>query len=247
MQPVEAALETALIVMRNGGSTVAAARTFNNALKGYKEEGVSAVWRLDFIAATSAGEGRSSPIIRSVGPIGVNLVRASEVAVLGERVAKGEVPIAAFDAEVARINHIAPPYNRWLAMAAAACVAGALSQFAGGDWGSLGISFIAAGVGQFFRALLQARKAPAANVTLICGLLSACIAGVGLRLGLSQAIPVTLIASVVYLAPGLPLINGFVDVLSHKYLLVGIERIINATYLFLLLAIAIAFSFTAIV
>jgi uncharacterized membrane protein YjjP (DUF1212 family) len=246
MQPVDAALETALTVMRNGGSTVAAAHTFSNVLKGYKEEGISAVWRLDFIAATGTGEGQST-VMRSVGPIGVNLVRASEVAVLGERVAKGEVPIADLDAEIARVKHVAPPYNRWLAVLAAACVSGALSQFAGGDWGSLGIAFVAAGVGQFLRSLLQARKVPAANVTFACGLLSACIAAVGLRFGFSQAVPVTLIASVVYLAPGLPLINGFVDVLSQKYLLVGIERIINAAYLFLLLAIAIALAFTAIV
>ena len=54
------------------------------------------------------------------------------------------------------------------------------------------------------------------------------MASVALRAGFSQVVPVTLIASVVYLAPGLPLINGFVDVLSHKFLFVGLARIANA-------------------
>ena len=80
MQPVEMALEAALIVMQNGGSTVAANRTFIKILRGYKKKGVSAAWRLDFIAATSAGEGRSSTVVRPVGPSGVNLTRVSEVA-----------------------------------------------------------------------------------------------------------------------------------------------------------------------
>jgi uncharacterized membrane protein YjjP (DUF1212 family) len=83
-------------------------------------------------------------------------------------------------------------------------------------------------------------------VTLICGVLSACIASVGLRLGCSQVVPATLIASVIYMVPGLPLINGFVDLVSHKYLLVGIERIINAAFLFLVLAVAIALAYTVI-
>ena len=51
-------------------------------------------------------------------------------------------------------------------------------------------------------------------------------------------------ASVFYMVPGLPLINGFVDMVSHKYLVVGFERIMNAAFLFLILATAIAFAYT---
>ncbi len=39
MQAIERALDVALIVMRNGGSTVMADRTFRNILKGYKQDG----------------------------------------------------------------------------------------------------------------------------------------------------------------------------------------------------------------
>ena len=81
-------------------------------------------------------------------------------------------------------------------------------------------------------------------MTLICGVLSALIASVGLRLGLSHVVPATLMASVIYMAPGLPLINGFVDIASHRYLVVGIDRILNAAFLFLILGIAIVFAHT---
>ena len=129
---------------------------------------------------------------------------------------------------------------------AAACTAAFFSQIPGGDWGAFGIAFVAAGVGQFLRSLLQARKLAVAPVTLVSGVLSACIACVGLWLGLSQIAPATLIASVIYMVPGLPLINGFVDMVSHKYLLVGLERIANAVFLFLVLAIAIALAYAVI-
>jgi uncharacterized membrane protein YjjP (DUF1212 family) len=40
--------------------------------------------------------------------------------------------------------------------------------------------------------------------------------------------------------PGLPLVNGFIDVASHRNMSVGIQRILNAAFLFLILAIGIA-------
>jgi uncharacterized membrane protein YjjP (DUF1212 family) len=240
MESVERALDLALIVMQNGGSTVMADRTFQNILKGYKQDGVSAAWRLDFVAVSSVAQGHFAAFLRLIGPIGVNLIRTSEAALLGARVARGEVNTDALAAEIERVKAFASPYNWWVSIAVAACTAAFFSQIPGGDWGALGIAFVAAGVGQFLRSLLQARKLAVAPVTLVCGVLSACIACVGLRLGLSQVAPATLIASVIYLVPGLPLINGFVDMVSHKYLFVGWERIASATFLFLVLAVSIA-------
>ena len=112
--------------------------------------------------------------------------------------------------------------------------------------GSLPIAAVAASIGQILRTVLQARKVPAANVTLVCRLISAAIANAALRFGFSDVVPVTLIASVVYLAPGLPLINGFIDVTYHRYLLVGVERIINAVFLFTILAICIALAYMVV-
>jgi uncharacterized membrane protein YjjP (DUF1212 family) len=242
MEAVEIASEAALLVIRNGGSTVAAERSFSNILKGIGKEHADTVWRLDFIATTHAAQGQLSTVLRPVGSIGVNLTRASEVAVLGERVAKGGVTIGNLRAELERIKHMPSPYNRWVLMLIAAFTGSCFSQIAGGDWGGFGIAFVAAGAGQGLRSLLQARKFAVAPVTLISGVLSALIAAGGLRLRFSHVESATLIASVIYLVPGLPLINGFVDMVSHKYLLVGIERMFNAAFLFLVLAIAIAFA-----
>jgi uncharacterized membrane protein YjjP (DUF1212 family) len=244
LQPVDMALEAALLIIRNGGSTVAAERSFYSILKGCRTAGVSVIWRLDFSAATRTVGGRSSTVLRPVGTIGVNLTRASAVTVLAERVEHGTVALADFGAELERIKQLPSPYNRWVLLGAAACNAACFSQLAGGDWGSLGIAFVAVGAGQFLRSHLQARKFAVASVTLICGVLSALVASVGLRLDFSQVVPATLMASVIYMVPGLPLINGFVDMVSHRHLIVGVDRIMNAAFLFLILATAIAFAHT---
>ena len=246
MQRVERALDVALIVMQNGGSTVLADRTFQNILKGYNRDGVSAARRVDFVVANSVEEGRSAAVLRPVGPIGVNLLRTSEAAVLGERVASGEVDADALVAEIERVRTLAPPYSCGVMMAATPCSAALFSQVPGGDWGAFGIAFVAAGIGQFLRSLLQARKFEVVPVTLACGVLSASIACVGLRLGLSETTPATLIASVIYMVPGLPLINGFIDLVSQTYLFVGLERIAHAVLLCLVLAVAIAFAYAIV-
>lgn len=246
MKPVDAALEVALIVMRNGGSTAAAERAFTNVLKGYRLGGVVAVWRLDFVAASREENGQTETILRQVGAIGVNLTRVSEASVLGERVARGEVHIDALASEVERIRALAPPYARWVLVVTAACTAAFFSRIAGGDWGALGIVFVAAGIGQCLHIWLQARKLAVAPMTLMCGVLSACIAVAGLRLGLSQTVPATAVASIIYVAPGLPLINGFFDLVSHRYLFVGLQRIANATLLFLLLSVAIGIAYAVV-
>lgn len=240
MEEVERALDVGLIVIKNGGSTATAERAFQNILKGYKVEGVSATWRLDFVGATCSSEGHASTVLRPVGPVGGNLLRVSEAMALSERVAKGEIATDAIASEVGRINSLAPPHNRWVMIAIAACSGAFYSKHMGGDWGAFGIVFVAAGFGQFLRSLLQARQMAVAPVTLICGVLSACIAGIGLRMGLSQTVPATAIGAVIYMVPGMPLINGFIDMATHKYLFVGLERMANAAFLFLILTIAIA-------
>ncbi len=246
MGPVDMALEVALIVMRNGGPTALADRTFANVLKGYKQDGVSATWRLDAVAASTMVEGRASTVVRPVGPVGVNLARVSEAAVLGEQMARGEVDAAGAVPEVERIRTLASPYGRWVIVLAAACAAAFFSRIPGGDWGAFGIGFVAVAVGQSLRSVLQTRQLGVGAVTLVCGMLSAGIAGLGLRRGLSQTVAATWVASVIYMVPGLPLINGFVDMVSHKYLFVGLERIASAALLFLLLAVAIALAYAIV-
>jgi uncharacterized membrane protein YjjP (DUF1212 family) len=247
MEAIERALDVALIVIENGGSTANAERTFRNVLKGYKRFGGAVGWRLDLVTVSGAGDDRDSTVVRAIGPISANLVRASAAAVLGERVARGEIGPAALGPEIERAKALKPPYGRWTMMGASALTSAFICRLLGGDLAAVGIAFVAGGLGAYVRSALRARGLPAAPLTLICGMISASLAGLGLRLGLSLDAASTLIASVFYMVPGLPLINGFVDMVSYKHLLIGLERIANAALLFLALAVAVAFAYSFVI
>src|SRR5678816_4261416 len=77
LQNIENALDTAIIVMQNGGSTAMAESTFRNMLNGSDDSEVFSTWRLDS-AEVSFNDGGPKTIMRPVGNIGANLLRTSE-------------------------------------------------------------------------------------------------------------------------------------------------------------------------
>ena len=103
MKPVEIAVDAALLVIRNDGSTVAAERSFDKILRGYKEEANEGVWRLDFIAARSTADGQSSAVVQPV--VGFHNAITSEV--------RAKPPTAASDS--ATMNVMLNPWPRPMA------------------------------------------------------------------------------------------------------------------------------------
>lgn len=241
MLNAEAELDVALLVLENGGSTKLAERTLSNLRKAYDHEAVvDAIWRSDFVALSVRAESLpQATIIRNVGTLGFALFRASEAALLGERAARGEVASGQLAGEVDRIRKLTSPYSRWITILAAACAAAFFTQTAGGNHGAFGLAFIAAALGQFVRSQPSMREFTRAVTILIAALISALIGTAGLRLGLAQGVAATLLGSIIYLIPGLSLANGFVDLVSDGHLLVGVERLLNAGFTFLILALAL--------
>jgi uncharacterized membrane protein YjjP (DUF1212 family) len=237
-------LDVALLVMQNGGSTALADETFKNVLKGYGDVHPQAVWRIDGVAASS---GTAEPMIeRPVGAAGLHLDRASAAAELGMQIACGAVAPSAVPAEIQRIDALAPSYPQWLTPLIAALAGAFFAKSAGGDWGAFGIAFVAAGVGQALRVTLGARAVGRFPVTFLCALVSALIGTAGVRLDIAHAPSATLVASVIYMVPGLALINGFIDVMSTKQIIAGVERLLDAALIFTLLAIALAIADSAL-
>lgn len=237
---VETALDVALLVMENGGSTFRADQTLQAMLNGLHLEGVSALWQLNAVTVFMQRDGQMASRLCPIRAAGVNLTRVSAAWALARQVGTGAIAPADIPNEIQRIKALATPYGPRVMVAIAALTAASFSQFIGGDGGSLGLAAAAGGLGQFVRLHLQARHLTSATVTLLCALLSALVGTLGLRAGWSQVVPATLMGSVGYMMPGLPLANGFADLISQRHLSVGLERIANAVFVFMLLTLGIA-------
>lgn len=240
MTPADIALRGALIVLRNGGTTTAAARVFGKLLAALGERPSPAVWRLDFVAISVAG---AQVAFELVGPVSSHLSRVSEAMLLADRAARGEVAAAELAPRLSEIERLASPYPRWLGVVAAAIAGGAFARFAGGDLGGQLLAAGGAALGQTLRAPVAKLGMSATATTFACAATSACVGSIGLRLGWSTTTSATLVASVIELVPGLPLINGFLELRSREHLIVGLQRIVDALAVFLALALALALAY----
>jgi len=243
---VSVALDAAALMVMSGGPTTAANDLATSLLETFNASSPELAWRSDFILGTCEEAGEKRTFARPMAGVGVNLSRASALVELTQRAKAEQLAPAAVGHELKLIASLPSPYNRWVSILAAGVTAGAFSQIAVRNLGALAVVFVAAIVGQYFRSMLLARKVAGVTTTLIAGIVSASLAATGLKLGISKAVNPTLIASVMYMAPGLPLVNGFLDMASQKYLITGIERIANAALLFLAMAIAIGFAYVVV-
>jgi len=109
----------------------------------------------------------------------------------------------------------------------------------GGDWLSMGIVFSATLTGMF----LKQQMAGAGINHYIVFILSAFIASLCASMSLifDTTAEISLATSVLYLVPGVPLINGVIDIVEG-YVLAGIARLVQASLLIVCIAIGLSFT-----
>lgn len=132
-----------------------------------------------------------------------------------------------------------PHYPRWLTLLLVSLAGAAFCYTFGGDWPEMAITFGATFAGLFTKQELVKK----AYNTYLCTFVSALVAAVFtaslFKAGLGTTMEHAFSTCVLFLIPGVPLINAFTD-LMDGYILNGIDRGINA----LMHALAIAFGLT---
>lgn len=110
----------------------------------------------------------------------------------------------------------------------------------GGDVWAMLVTFTATMIGFFTRQHLTRRKVNHYIVFIISAFVASLCASTALTLSIDSA-EIALATSVLYLVPGVPLINGIIDI-TDGHIQIGISRLVNA--LMLIVCIAIGMSAT---
>lgn len=241
---LDLALSLGVLILESGGSTKMADRAFRRVLGGAGVDDGFAVWRLDFAAAGRTNH-PGSDIIRPVGRIGENFRRVSAISRLSDRAEQGQLAAGGLAAEIARIRGLESPYAPWMLLLATASTAGLFARLQGAGWRSVTLALVAAAAGQCARFPIERHTASANVRTLACALVSAFVAAIGLRAHAADSLA-ALVGATIYLVPGLPLVNGFIDLASHQHLIIGVQRIASAALQCALLAIAVGLAVTVV-
>ena len=131
-----------------------------------------------------------------------------------------------------------PKMNPWFVLFMAALANASFCRLFGGDLWAMLLVFTSTLVGFFTRQHLTRRGVNHYIVFIVSAFVASLCASSALTLGLETA-EIALATSVLYLVPGVPLINGVIDI-TEGHIQIGISRLVNALMLIVCIAIGMS-------
>lgn len=132
-----------------------------------------------------------------------------------------------------------PHWNRWLVLLLISLANAAFCRLFGGDFIAMGFVFAATLVGFYLKQFMLSYDINRYLVFTASAFVASMIASISVNLDCTAATAIA--TSALYLVPGVPLINGIIDIVEG-HVLVGISRLVNA--MLIILCIAIGMSIT---
>ena len=128
--------------------------------------------------------------------------------------------------------------SRWLVLFLVACANASFCGLFKGDFMAMGFVFFATLVGFFVRQEMIKRHINHLVVFTTSAFVASLLAGMGYVFHWGNTPEIALASSVLYLIPGVPLINSILDIIEG-HILIGIARLVNASSLIVCIAIGL--------
>lgn len=136
------------------------------------------------------------------------------------------------DILVDSLKNIQPKtYNRWLVIFMVGLSCGCFAHLHGGDFGACFVTFSAAAFGVFVRQELSRKRFSAFTIFSLTPFLVTLIAATSQQiLPISSTPDIILVSAVLFLVPGFPFVNSFLDAIEG-YMLMAWGRLLHASLL----------------
>lgn len=184
-------------------------------------------------------------IVRRIPHHGVNFNAISDISILSWEAYEKKLPIEEIQKEIDIIAK-KPHYNIYLVWLFVALAGGSLAYIFGGKNGSyieFGVSFLATFIGAVGRRILQLRKFNLFICWAWAAFVSVSVVNIFRFIGI-EPLSNALAACVLWLIPGVPLINGFIDLLT-AHIVSGGAKLLYAMVLVFMIAVGFYISLFA--
>lgn len=128
--------------------------------------------------------------------------------------------------------------SRWLVLFLVGCANAAFCALFKGDLYAISLVFFATVVGFYIRQTLVKKHVNHLIVFTTSAFVASLLAGLGYVFHLGTTPEIALASSVLYLIPGVPLINSILDIIEG-HVLTGIARLVNASSLIVCIALGL--------
>lgn len=175
--------------------------------------------------------------VKKIQPLLLNFTIVSDVSALSWDTYDKKLPLHEVKEDFQRIIS-QKRMSKWLVLLLVSCANGAFCGLFGGDIYSIGLVFIATLVGFFLRQQMIGLHINHLVVFTTSAFVASLLAGMGYVFQLGNTPEIALASSVLYLIPGVPLINSILDIIEG-HILTGIARLVNASSLIVCIAIGL--------
>ena len=176
-------------------------------------------------------------INKKLNPLLLNFTTVSDLSSLSWRTHDDKLPFDVILSEYKRIvsqKRISP----WLVMFLVGCANAAFCGLFRGDFIAMTFVFFATFAGFFVRQALMKKNINHLVTFTTSAFVASLLAGIGYVIHIGHTPEIALASSVLFLIPGVPMINSILDILQG-HILTGIARLVNATSLIVCIAIGL--------
>ncbi|WP_281645075.1 threonine/serine exporter family protein [Parendozoicomonas sp. Alg238-R29] len=174
------------------------------------------------LTLTVHGPEQSTTLFGRVAVHGVRLSVVAAVSQLSWRVAEEGLTIADIRKELKEINEL-PHFPRWITLLMIGCGCGALARIMGAEWPVVSVTVLASSLALFVRMKMTEWRFNTFLVIVSSAAVASIVGGMATHFHMGTTSGLAMAASVLFLIPGVPLINGVVD-LINGYMSIGIAR-----------------------
>lgn len=216
-------LEIGAVLMSSGANTARIRITINRISQAF---GYAAELFITHRALTLTLNDRTHEDVFSstkrTSPHGVNFKVVSGISRMSWRVVEEGWSIAAIRGELQRLT-LLPHYPRLLVLAMVSLSGASFCRLFGGNPVEMGIAFMASGLGLFVRQEAHKRDFNPYLCVYLAASAAALVAGAFMKVGLATKLEHAFATSILFLIPGVPLINTFSDFVDGNFL-TGLSR-----------------------
>lgn len=170
------------------------------------------------IGVTVEKNGARETAFRKAPHMGANFAMLTAVARVVESVEAGAFSADELRQQLEQIAQYPHFYPRWLIAALVGLSCGGFAALFGGDLAAIACTTVGSGLGMALRLFLHKRHYVPFMFALASSFAAMTLTGLLLRIMHSQTPEAAMAASVLFLIPGVPFINGAADLFSTHYL-----------------------------
>ena len=237
----EMLLDVGTLLMSNGASTGRVRITVNRIAEalGYDVELLITSRSLMLTVTEENGSDYTSSV-RRTPPHGVNFKIVSGISRMSWRVIEDKLTVEQINAEIDRLTSL-PHYPRLVVLSLVALAGASFCRLFGGEWLEMAVTFVATFFGLFIRQeAIKYRFNPYLAI-VFAAFTATMISGLSTKLGIAGTSDHALATSVLFLIPGVPLINSLTDLLDGNTLN-GIVRGVNGFIIAFAIALGLMFA-----